>query len=203
MCTRISRRVSRMPGGDRATWVCRKEHGSALFLSSPSPPGPVVAARATQGIARLGVTYRFLIYLCATELDANLPKGTPKQLRGEERRGNRFSCRAKRVLCPAGKSFPLVHIHARNLIRRRFTVAVVTIGFEEKLPSLRTYDSTRVCTETYIVRAREIPLESGRGPLAKRVERRYFRRERPKRTANRQAEYRFDGSKIFPRDETS
>lgn len=116
----------------RLRYAGRSEHGSVFF---PVPSAPLSRLGRSRNRSA-GVTYRFLIYLCATELDANLPKGTPKQPRGEERRGNRFSCRAKRVLCPAGKSFPLVHIHARNLIRRQFTVAVVTIGFEATVPSI-------------------------------------------------------------------
>jgi len=119
--------------------ICRKERESVfsfIFSLRCRYGGRSIARERTGSLS---------IYVRHSTRRQSAVRKQLKQPRGEERCGNRFSCRAKGVLCPAGKSFPLVHILARNLIRRQFTVAVVTIGFEVAVAS-----RLGECTREYV-----------------------------------------------------
>lgn len=67
---------------------------SFVFPPPPSPPPPAVVASLGNNVP---VPY---LFMCDRDSAPICRRKTLKQLRGEERRGNRFSRRGKRVLCP-------------------------------------------------------------------------------------------------------
>lgn len=122
--------------------VCRKERGSVFSRRLFSPLSLLRRSKHCSGI-----TYRFLIYLRATELDANLPKGNAETAPGGKKDvGNRFSYLAKGVLCPgrqivSARPYPCEESYSAAIHCRR----------------RRSRDPASVRGSMYVLYTREIP----------------------------------------------